>query len=55
MNKSKTLGQIRHLLTFAGGYLVGKDFLDGDQLNNIIAGVITLVGLVWSYASPEKK
>jgi len=54
MNKSKLFGVLRHVLTFGGGYLVAKDYLDGEQLNELVAGALALIGLAWSYFSPEK-
>lgn len=55
MTKEQWLGIIRHLLTIAGGFLISKGWLDESDLMEIIGAVITIVGVVWSARSPEKK
>jgi len=47
MTKEKWYSIIRHTLTFAGGMLVLKGYIDESVANQIIAGVMTLVGLIW--------
>lgn len=54
MNRQRMLGLVRHLLTFGGGYLVAKGWLDEGQMAEVIGGVITIVGAVWSASAPEK-
>jgi hypothetical protein len=48
MNKETILGVIRHILTFGGGYMVAKGWLDDALMNNMAAAIITLVGAAWS-------
>jgi len=48
MNKDQVLGIIRHTLTFVGGFLVTKGLLEAGLMTEIIGGVVTLVGAVWS-------
>jgi hypothetical protein len=48
MNKEQVLGTIRHTLTFIGGILVTKGYVDETTIEAITGGIITLVGLVWS-------
>ena len=48
MNKEQILGTIRHTLTFIGGILVTKGYVDETTIEAITGGIITLVGLVWS-------
>ncbi len=55
MNKLRILGLVRHLLTFAGGYLVASGKLDEGTVNEAGAALVVLIGAVWSYFSPEKK
>ena len=55
MNKNKILGIIRHVLTTAGGWAVGQGFLGADVMLEIAGGLAALVGVLWSYFSPEKK
>jgi len=60
MNKEQVLGIIRHILTFAGGYIIAWSSAHGSPLTeldwtNATAAIVTLVGLVWSFVAPEKK
>lgn len=48
MNKLQILGIARHLLTFAGGFLVVRGYVDESTLTEIIGSVVTLAGLIWS-------
>jgi len=48
MKKSQLLGIIRHALTFIGGIFVIKGYLDESLANEIIGGLSTLIGTVWS-------
>ena len=53
--KKQILGIIRHGLTFGGGFLVAQDWLPAELLPELIAGIMTIVGVIWSVKSPEKK
>lgn len=55
MNKNQILGFVRHALTIAGGYLVAKDYITDPMLQEGIAALMILIGLGWSFVSPEKK
>jgi len=48
MNKEKILGIVRHTLTFVGGLFVMKGIIDETMVSEIIGGVMTLVGTIWS-------
>ena len=48
MSKEQILGVLRHILTFAGGILVFRGVLDESMLQELIGGVITLSGTIWS-------
>jgi hypothetical protein len=48
MSKEKILGIIRHTLTFAGGLLVMKGLIDETIVSEVIGGVMTLIGTIWS-------
>ena len=48
MKKEQFMGIIRHTLTFVGGILVTKGLLDEGMASEIIGGVITLIGSIWS-------
>jgi len=42
------LGIVRHGLTFIGGVLVAKGLLDDGIAAEIIGGIMTMVGGIWS-------
>lgn len=48
LTKEQVLGIIRHTLTFVGGILVTKGLVDETAVTEIIGGVITLTGAIWS-------
>lgn len=52
--KDQVLGLIRHALTFVGGVIVAKGLVDEVLFQEILGGVMTLVGAVWSVASKKK-
>jgi len=54
MKKEQVFGIIRHSLTFIGGLLVVKGTIDENTLEQIISGVITLTGLIWSVVDKNK-
>ena len=53
--KIKLLGLIRHALTFGGGYLVSTEWISAELLPELIAGIMTVIGVIWSVKAPEKK
>ena len=48
LTKEQILGIVRHALTFVGGIVVMKGLVDVTMVTEIIGGVMTLVGAVWS-------
>ena len=52
--KDQLLGLIRHVLTFIGGIIVAKGVLDADLSQEIIGGLMTVVGGLWSVVSKKK-
>jgi hypothetical protein len=55
MSKDQIFGVARHVLTFLGGFLVVKGYLDESLLNELIGGAITLAGIIWSIVDKNKK
>jgi hypothetical protein len=53
LTKEQVLGIVRHTLTFVGGIVVMKGLTDESTVNEIIGGVMTLTGTIWSIV--EKK
>jgi hypothetical protein len=48
LTKEQILGIVRHTLTFVGGILVMKGLVDEAVVTEIIGGVMTLTGTIWS-------
>lgn len=48
MNTPMILGLVRHILTFAGGFLVSMGYLTEANIEAIIGAVTTLIGTLWS-------
>jgi hypothetical protein len=48
LTKEQIMGIIRHGLTFVGGILVMKGLVDDTMVSEIIGGIMTLTGAVWS-------
>lgn len=53
MNKDKVLGIVRHILTMGAGYLMAKGIVDEGTGQEIIAGIIALIGVIWSVADKK--
>lgn len=51
VKKEQVLGIIRHTLTFVGGILIMKGLIDESTVQEIIGGVVTLTGTIWSVVS----
>jgi len=48
LSKEQVLGIARHTLTFIGGIVVMKGLVDEATVTEIIGGVMTLAGTIWS-------
>lgn len=48
MNIDMVWGLARHALTFGGGYVVAKGWLDEATMNEVVGAVMTIVGAGWS-------
>lgn len=53
LTKEQIMGIIRHTLTFVGGIFIMKGLVDEPIVNEIVGGVMTLTGAIWSIV--EKK
>ena len=51
--KAQILGLVRHALTFAGGIIVAKGLVSDALVGEILGGVMTIVGSIWSIASKK--
>lgn len=55
MKKQQTLGLIRHILTFAGGFVVADGWVDPTSLETLVGALVTIGGALWSVFSEDKK
>lgn len=53
--KEQFLGIVRHSLTFIGGIMVMKGVIDDAMLSEVIGGVVTLAGTIWSIVAKQKE
>jgi len=54
LTKEQILGIVRHGLTFIGGILIAKGLIDESTATEIIGGIITLAGTIWSIIEKNK-
>ena len=54
LTKEQILGIVRHTLTFVGGIVVMKGLVDEAVVTEIIGGVMTLAGTIWSIVDKNK-
>ena len=52
--KEKTLGIVRHALTFLGGVLVTQGVIDDALFAELFGSVMTIIGGVWSVIDKKK-
>lgn len=55
LTKEQIQGIIRHALTFVGGICVMKGLVDETFVTEIVGGVMTLVGGIWSIVDKNVK
>jgi hypothetical protein len=48
LTKEQILGIVRHALTFVGGIFVMKGLINETIVTEIVGGVMTLTGAIWS-------
>ena len=48
LTREQLLGVLRHTLTFVGGILITKGIINEATVTEIIGGIITLTGTIWS-------
>jgi len=54
LTKEQILGIVRHTLTTVGGILIMKGLVDEAIVSEIIGGVLTLTGTIWSIIEKKK-
>ena len=53
MKKDQVLGIIRHILTFAGGFVVAKGLADAALIEEATGAIVTIIGAIWSISSKK--
>lgn len=53
MNKEQIMGIVRHALTFVGGILIMKGIITEAMSTEVIGGVMSLIGTIWSIKSKK--
>jgi hypothetical protein len=53
LTKEQILGIVRHSLTFIGGIFVMKGLVDETMVTEVVGGVMTLVGAIWSIVAKK--
>jgi hypothetical protein len=53
LTKEQVLGIIRHALTFVGGVFVMRGLVDETIVTEIVGGVVTLTGAIWSIVAKK--
>ena len=48
LTKEQFLGIVRHTLTFIGGIVIARGLVDETLVTEVIGGVLTLTGAIWS-------
>jgi hypothetical protein len=54
LTKEQVLGIVRHTLTTVGGILIMKGLVDETMVSEVIGGVLTLAGTIWSVIEKKK-
>jgi len=54
LTKEQVMGIVRHSLTFIGGIIVAKGYIDNATVTEIVGSVVTLAGAVWSIIDKNK-
>jgi hypothetical protein len=54
LTKEQLLGIVRHTITFIGGILVMKGIVEESMVQEILGGVTTLAGTIWSIVVKNK-
>jgi hypothetical protein len=54
MSWDQIAGLLRNLLTFVGGYVVARGWINAEQLSTIVGALVGLAGVGWSIKSNTK-
>ena len=54
LTKEQLLGIVRHTVTFVGGILIAKGYIDNSILAEVVGAATALAGAVWSIISKKQ-
>lgn len=54
MNKQSMFSIVRHVLTFGGGYIAAKGYIDQSMANEAVGAIVTLITIGWSVMEKKK-
>lgn len=54
MRKATVLALIRHIITFAGGFLIAKGLAAEELISELAGGVTAIVAVVWEIIQNSK-
>jgi hypothetical protein len=54
LTKEQLLGIVRHTITFIGGILITKGYIDDSILAEVAGGATALAGAIWSIIAKNK-
>ena len=54
MSKEAILGFVRHIMTFGGGFVSSEGLATADEVQAAVAGLVAVIGLVWSIIKNSK-
>lgn len=49
MNWEQISSILRHILTFGGGFIVAKGWVDAEAMAGIVGAILTIGGAVWGF------
>ena len=54
LTKEQLLGIVRHTITFIGGILITKGYIDDSILAEVAGGATAFAGAIWSIIAKNK-
>ena len=55
MDKDMIIALVRHSLTFIGGLLIMKGYIDESSLEEVIGSAISITSTIWMIVNKNKK
>lgn len=55
MNSAAILGVVRHVLTGLGGFAVASGWATDGMITELVGGIVTVAGVIWSIFDKRAK